>query len=191
MSGKVIALAVVGCVVAVVVWLAAAVIGTSNSEVDLRTAIEQKQRDNSSEYDNMWKKISQVAQVTQAQKNALKEIFEGHAAARTQGSDDNLVMKWIKESVPNVDLSTFNNLQNVITGSRDSFTFRQKELLDLKREHDRLLRRFPSGMILSMFGRKPIDVVIVTSSRSEDAFKTGKDDDVSVFGGETKKGVEK
>jgi len=157
-------------------------IGISNQEVTLRTTIEQKQKDNTSEYDNMWKKISQVAQVTDAQKNALKEIFEGYAKARTgEGNDSGMIMKWIKESVPNVDTSTFNNLQNIIVSSRDGFTFRQKELLDLKREHDLILRKFPSSLVLSMLGRKPIDVTIVTSSRTAAAFETGRDDDVTVF----------
>jgi len=181
MSAKAIVIGVVLIVACALLWVVGAVVGTSNTEVDLRTAIEQKQRDNTSEYDNMWKKISQVAQVTQAQKDALLDIFTKHAEARNSGGNEGLIMKWIQESVPNVDTSTFNNLQNIITSSRDGFTFRQKELLDLKREHDRILRRFPSGVILSMLGRKPIDVVIVTSSKTDDAFKTGKDDDVNVF----------
>ena len=46
-------------------------ISLSNQEVRLRTTIEAKQRDNTSEFDNMWKKISQVAQVTDGQKRAL------------------------------------------------------------------------------------------------------------------------
>jgi len=163
-----------------VVVIATVVAAFYNKEVGLRTTIEQKQVDNKSEFDNMWKKIAQVAQVTDAQKNALKEIFVAHAEARG-GVGNGGIMKWLQESVPHVDTSTFNNLQNIITGSRDSFTMRQKELLDLKREHDKLLRSFPSNIILGMFGRQPIDVTIVTSTKTDESFKTGKDDDVNVF----------
>ena len=173
-------LGTIGVGVVAVIIIAAYVIGVNNQEVTLRATIEQKQRDNTSEYDNMWKKISQVAQVTDAQKNALKDIFCSYAQARNNGSDSQ-IMTWIKESVPSVDSSTFNNLQNIITGSRDTFTFRQKELLDLKREHDILLRQFPSSFILGFLGRKPIEVTIVTSSRTEKSFETGKDDNVDVF----------
>ena len=176
----------VGLVVVVLAFIvvlvcAMTVMSIYNREVALRTAIEQKQVDNKSEFDNMWKKISQVAQVTDAQKNALMEIFQGYAKARSGGDNKNLLMTWLQESVPNVDTTTFNNLQNIITGSRDSFTMRQKELLDLKREHDKLLRSFPSNIILGMFGKKPIDVVIVTSTKTDESFKTGKDDDINVF----------
>ncbi len=128
----------------------------------------------------MWKTIAQTAQVTDAQKNALKEIFVAHAQARAVESK-NLLMAWIKESIPNVDTSTFNKLMAIIVGARDRFTMRQKELIDLKREHDILLDKFPSSMILSMLGRQKIEITVVTSTRTEDAFKTGKDDDVDVF----------
>jgi len=159
------------------------VVSAFNGEARLRNAITAKQKDNASEYDNMWKKISQVAQVTDAQKRALLEIFVQHAKARAgEGRDDGAIFKWIKESVPNVDTSTFNNLQNIITSSRDRFTMRQKELLDFKREHDNLIDIFPSGTILAMFGRQKIEVTIVTSTRTDNAFSTGKDDDAKVFG---------
>jgi hypothetical protein len=156
-------------------------VSVNNKEVRLRNTITAKQKDNNSEYDNMWKKISQVAQVTDAQKDALKEILVSHAKARSGDDSKNLIMKWVQESIPNVDQSTYKTLMNVITSSRDSFTMRQKELLDLKREHDNLLDTFPSGTFLAMFGKQKIEVVIITSSRTEEAFKTGKDDDVNVF----------
>ena len=176
MKGVIITLCAIGLIVLVIGGM---FVSISNNEVDLRTAIEQKQKDNSSEFDNMWKKINQVAQVTDAQRKALLEIFTGYAQART--TDGGGLMKWITESVPHVDTSTFNQLMNTITGSRDAWTFRQKELLDLKREHDRLLRRFPSNMILSFLGRKPIEVIIITSGKTEQAFVSGKDDDTKVF----------
>jgi len=181
-KGLIITLGIVGIIVLILFVLGGSVIGTFNREVSLRTTIEQKQVDNRSEFDNFWKKISQVAQVTDAQKNAIKEILVGYADARSQGRDGNgSFINALHEAIPNLDLTTFNNLQNIIVGSRDGFTMRQKELLDLKREHDKLLRTFPSNIILSMFGRKPIDVMIVTSTKTEKTFETGKDDDVNVF----------
>ncbi len=169
-------LAIVGVAV---LLLVGSVISTSNQEVQLRTTIETKQRDNYSELDNTLKKISQSAQVTTAQKEALKEIIIGNSEARnTKGGS---LFTSVKEAVPNIDTSTFNNLMNIITSSRDGWTMRQRELLDLSREHSSLMRRFPSGVILTMLGRKEIEVKIVTSDRTEDAFKTGKDNDVNVF----------
>ena len=139
--------------------------GVVRGEVRLRNAITAKQEDNKNEMDGVWKKISQVAQVTDAQKNALIEIFERHAKARAgEGGQGGSVMSWIQESVPNVDTSTFNNLQNIISSSRDRFVMRQKELLDLKREHDNIIDMPPGSVICGMMGKQKIEVMIVTST---------------------------
>lgn len=148
----------------------------SNAEVRLRNQITAKQRDNQSELDNVQKKISQTVQVTDMQMAALKDIIVGNAEARKGGSGS--LATFVKEAVPNVDTTTFNNLQNIIAGSRDAFTMRQKELLDLNREHDNLIDTFPSSFIVGSRGK--IDVVIVTSGRAKDSFKTGEDNDVKL-----------
>ena len=179
-KGLMIGLASVGVVLLSIFMIAGMFISTSNQEATLRVAIEAKQKDNTSEFDNMFKKISQVAQVSSKQMESLKEIFNGYASARTKGGD-NQIMTWVKESIPNVDVATFNNLQNIITASRDGWTMRQKELIDLNREHQKLLNIFPSNVILSMLGRKSIEIKIVTSGRTDKAFETGKDDDTKVF----------
>jgi hypothetical protein len=40
---------------------------------------------------------------------------------------------------------------------------------------------FPSNIILGMLGKKPFEIKIITSSKTEKAFETGKDDDVKLF----------
>lgn len=167
----------------VVLGLVAVVAGVGcsalNGEARLRNAITAKQKDNQSEFDNLWKKVSQVAQVAEKDRDSLKDIIIAHAEARTGSGGGGEVMKWVQESVPTVPPDTMRNLQNLIAGSRDSFTQRQKELLDLKREHDNLLTTMPSSWFLG--GKSPIDVRIITSNRAEKAMETGKDEDVKVF----------
>jgi hypothetical protein len=154
-------------------------VSVMNRETGLRNHITAKQTDNTSEYDNLWKKLSQSAQVTDAQKEALREIIVGYAEARKAGSGSLATM--VKEAVPTVDTSTFNNLLNIVTASRDAWTMRQKELIDLKREHDNVIDLFPSSLVCTILGREKIEIKIVTSSRTGEAFKTGKDDDVDLF----------
>ena len=180
MSKLIVTLAVLGVIAVEGFTLIGTVISYSNNEVTLRTAIEAKQKDNNSEFDNMYKKISQVAQVSKKQLDALKDIFNSYADARTTDGGGQL-MKWVQESVPNVDTSTMNNLQNIITASRDAWTMRQKELVDLHREHTKLMRIFPSGFVLKLLGRKELEITIVTSTRTDNAFATGKDDETNVF----------
>jgi len=175
-------LGIVGVGILAVVFIGIYVIGVSNGEARLRNAITAKQTDNTSEFDNMWKKIQQVAQVTEGQKNALLEIFTGYAEARGKAMEGGAgIAKWVKESCPNVDTKTFENLQNIIVGSRDRWTMNQKELIDLKREHDNIRTLFPGNIVCSILGRGEIKITVVTSERTDHAFKTGKDDNVQVF----------
>ena len=170
--------------VTVAIVLIVSLVGVLNTEVRLRTTIEAKQKDNTSEFDNMWKKISQTAEVTMAHKDALKEIFASHAESRTGGKGQGgSVMSWIQESVPNVNLDTMKNMQNIIISSRDAWTMRQKELIDLARERTQMFRTIPSNFFLAIGGRREADVeiIIVTSSRTDKAFQEGKDDNVELF----------
>ena len=159
-------------------------IGFHNKEVKLRNLIVNKQTDNKSQMDKMWKTISQVAQVTDDQKAALIDVFQAYTEGR--GSTGGGLMKWVQEAVPNVDQSTFQNLQNIVTAERDGFAMRQKEILDFKREHDNLIDTFPNNIFAALLSRDKIDVTIVTSSRTEAAFETGVDDDVSLRGNQNR-----
>jgi hypothetical protein len=170
------------CVITGIVLLG---IGVSfhNKEVTLRNAISAKQTDNKNQMDAMWKNISQVAQVAEKDRESLSAIFKDYAGARSGTSDNRVIFKWITEAVPNVQVNSavFQNLQNIILSQRDGFKFRQTELLDLGREHNNLLTKFPGIVIASVLGRKQIELVIITSTRTEDAFKSGKDDDTNLF----------
>jgi hypothetical protein len=161
------------------------VIGTLNREADLHVLIDNKQKDNENEFDNMWKKIAKTAQVPDAYKNSLKEIIIGNAQARALGNGGNngALATWIQEAVPNVNSlgDTYNNLMNIITSSQDAFTFRQKELLGLNTTHNQMFKHVVEGFVLRTFGREETKVVIVTSTKTENVFKAGKDDDTSVF----------
>jgi hypothetical protein len=156
------------------VFIGGAFVSYYNQEVELKTAINAKLQDNQNEFDLMAKKISQTVKVTDKQMVALKQIFVENSEARTNKSNNQL-MTWVQESSPVIDTTTFNNLQNIITSSRDRFALRQKELIDLNREHDLLLSKFPSNIILSILGAKHIDITVITSGRTEEAFFTGKD----------------
>jgi hypothetical protein len=177
-KGLIIGLAIAGCVFVLGMIVGIWWVSTSNGEIRLRNQMTAKQEDNKNEFDNMWKKIAQVAQVSEKDRSSLEQLFVRHAAARTSDGGGEL-MKWVQESVPNVSSDTFTNLQNIITSSRDRYTMRQKEILDLKREHDNVRLTFPSSIVCG--GRPEIKVVIVTSERTDKAFGSGKDEDVDLF----------
>jgi len=156
-------------------------ISCSNKEIALRNAINSKQIDNKNEFDNLWKKISQVSEVSLKDRETLEEIFNSYAESRTSDNND-LIFKWVSESIPNVSSESFTNLQNIISSSRDSWTMRQKELIDLKREHDNMIDMFPSSIFVGSRGK--IEITIITSNKANESMESGIDDNVSVFGEE-------
>lgn len=154
-------------------------IGANNREVRLRAQFEARQEANRATYDNMWKTISQAAQVADKHRQALLDLVVGNAKARSVEGPDKAVVNWVKEAVPTADFKTLENLQNIIVSTRASFTSNQEALLDIKREHDLVLNTFPASIFVG--GRTPLKVQIVTSARTEGAFAPGQDNDVKVF----------
>lgn len=151
-----------------------------NNAASIKNTYEMKVKSNEAEFDNMWKKIQQVAQVPDAQKDAFKEVYASYASSRTSPNQGQM-MAWIKESVPNYNGEIYTQLMNVITGSRDGWTMRQNELVDVARQYNANLVVFPKNILLKMFGFEKIDPKVITSSKTEQSFKTGKDDDVELF----------
>jgi hypothetical protein len=91
------------------------------------------------------------------------------------------LVKFVKEANPNFDSSLFKQLMTSIEANRRDFEREQKTLIDIHAEHTRLFRRFPSSMYLGFLDRKELTIQLVTSTRTDNAFQTGKDDDTDLF----------
>lgn len=149
-----------------------------NREVELRNEISSKQKANEASFDTTWKIISQQAQVTENYKESFRQIYVDLMNARHMEAGGTF-MKWIKEANPKFDSSMFKKLMSSIEGNRTKFQRDQVELLALSTEHNNILGTEPGRWFVG--DRKKIDVVIVTSTKSDEAFKTGKEDDVDLF----------
>ena len=171
-----------GAVVAIgfflIVLVAAVVTSFSyrNSELELRNRVLAKQQECEVIFDQVWKTISQQAQITQEYKSGFREIFLGMTDARY---DTQVMAKFVGEANPNFDPKLYERLMNTVEEQRAIFAREQKALISLAREHNTMLERFPGSLFLS--GRSPVEITLVTSTRTENTFKSGKDDDVEVF----------
>ena len=155
-------------------------ISVYNDQATIKNTYEMKIKSNEAEFDNLWKTINQTAQIPEAQKNAFKEIYTSYASSRTSEGQGKL-MSWVQEAVPNYNGQIYSQLMNIITGSRDGWTMRQNELVDLARVYNANLVTFPKNVFLKTCGFEKIDPKIITSTRTEETFKTGKDDETQLF----------
>lgn len=151
-----------------------------NKEVALRTQFEAQQKANTVIYDKVWKVIQQKAGVSDQYADKFKEIYTEIMDAR-YGSGDGTLMKWIQESNPQFDAGLYKDLSLAIESNRSEFSRVQQKLIDYKREHDNLRLMVPSSIFLGLKGVKELELKLVTSSKTERAFETGKDDDVELF----------
>lgn len=173
-------LAIVGVLIAGLVGLLGMFISYSNQEVDLSTQFSAQQKANAVIYDKVWKTLQQKAGVADQAADKFKEIYANIMDARYDGKDQ-VLMNWIQEQNPSFDMSLYKDLSMSIEAQRAEFANVQQKLIDIKREHDRLRLRIPSSIFLMIKGVKELQMQLVTSSRTEKAFETGVDDDVSLF----------
>lgn len=152
-----------------------------NQETGLRTQYEAKIDANHADYDALWKIISQTAQVPAQYKADFAEVYGKIMEARYPEEAGGTLMRWIQEQNPQFDSSLYAKVQTVVESQRTSFANRQKELRDVKREHDKLVRQFPGAIFASFLGREELEAVVVTSDRTEEAFTTGTDNDTALF----------
>lgn len=157
-----------------------AAIGIKNQAVDLRTQFDAQTQSNKVVYDEVTKVIFQKAKVSSKYAEDFGKVYKDLMSARYEGKD-NVMMNWITEHNPEFDASLYKEINRSIEAQRAKFTRVQNKLIDIKREHDRLRLRFPSSIMMSLFGEKELELKIVTSSRVNASFDTGVDDNTDPF----------
>jgi len=173
-------LVIVGVLMAGLIGLVGMFITYSNQEVELSTQFSAQQKANTVIYDKVWKTLQQKAGVASQSADAFKNIYASIMDARYDGKDQ-VLMNWIQEQNPTFDMSLYKDLSLSIEANRAEFANVQQKLIDIKREHDNLRMKIPSSIFLSLKGVKELQMQIVTSTRTEKAFDTGRDDDVGLF----------
>lgn len=165
-------------VVILVVIVVSMGVSYSNAEIRLRNQISAQQNNMKVVFDNTWKVIKQEAKVTDKYKDAFAEIYPKLMDERYGNEGQGQLFSFIHESNPNFDASLYKKLMKTIEVQRTKFTYEQTKLIDFGREHENLLKTFPSSVFVG--NREPIKLNIVTSTKTEEIFKDGIDDDVTL-----------
>jgi hypothetical protein len=160
------------------------VISLSNQEVDLRNRYKQKMDERTAFYDKMWKTISQKSKVALKNDSSFSNNVNAIMAGRKDAQG--IFMKWVQESNPNSNFaavsSLYADLSRAIEAQRDGFFMEEKMIQSIVLEHDNIMTRFPTGWILSSFmGRTRLTYKPITSDRTDEVIKSGKDNNVEVF----------
>lgn len=127
-------------------------------------------------FDEVWKVIKQQAGVSEKYAEDFKSVYVSMMEARNYGGE---AFKWIQEQNPNFSQDMYMKLMNTIEVERTKFTLNQKRLASIHKELRNLKEKFPSNIFL---GSKELpELTLVTSTKTEKTFETGKDDDIDLF----------
>jgi hypothetical protein len=158
----------------------------NNKEINIRKQIEAEQDIYQQNFDKQYKVIAQIAQVAErnveANKAAYKEIYPGLIEGRYE-KDNNVMMKWITESNPQWDMKSveeaYAKVSVAIESQREDLYNQAKKLRDLVRERESLIEQFPGSLLIS--NKAKIDVTLITSKNTKEAFRTGEENDIELF----------
>lgn len=141
-------------------------------------------KDNSkSVYDNFWKKVKEVAQVPAEYQKGMQQTYAAIMTGRYENSQ-HVMMNWIKEANPSFDSSMYKQVQQVIESGRNDFQASQMQMVDQVRDYKTYVGQMPTSFFARLAGYPKIkweDFEVLTSDRTDDAFKTHKDAAVNVF----------
>lgn len=155
----------------------------NNKEVDKRTLFEQEISNRTSFFDKMWKIISQKAQVASKNDTSFQRVVAAAMDPRKDGAG--VMMKWVQESNPTLQFNQvqelYKDLSRTIESERNAFYERETTLSSIKRDHSKFLRSFPNNIYNIFMGREELVYKPITSDRTDDVIKTGKDNNTSVF----------
>jgi hypothetical protein len=153
-----------------------------NTAKNLKLHYEAKEKANTAIFDNMWKKITQTSQIPGEKAKQVKEILNAYVTGRG-GNDSGKVVSVIREAVPNIELPEYGQLMNIITGSRDTWTRNQEELVNVANEYNKYITDIGIIRTITMRigGFEKVNPKVITSDKTEEVFSTGKDNDVGLF----------
>lgn len=179
-------------------------VSKNDKEVTMREQIVTQQSVCGANFDKMFKTISGIAQVstqymTQS-KEAFKEIYTPLIEGRYQdknGNQEQVLMKWIQESNPQFDMAAAKDLyikvQQAVETCRNEFFNEQKKLLAYHQAHSTFCKTFINANLFGMKSKSiplcsgvveegdDFCVQIITSRNTKDAYRTGEENDISIY----------
>lgn len=145
----------------------------NNSEVTLRAQFNAQVATNKSSFDRKWKVLAAEAQIPDRYYDQLKQIWMGALEKAAEGGGGNLATSLTLPQNIQVSPELYTKLMSSIEENYESFHQDQRRLTAIKAEHDSVLGRFPSSLFVG--GRPALELKLVTSAKTEQAFETGED----------------
>lgn len=164
----------------VVFMIGVAGISTYNYEITLRTQFEGQLKVNESSFDKTWKVIQQQAQVASSERESFRKVYTEIMQAQQGVAGNGQLASFFTQAKVDVSPDLFAKLMTSIEAQRESFHRDQMKLAQIKVDHDRVLSRFPGNIVFWIFPKNPLELKMITSDRTNEAFASGVDNNVDL-----------
>jgi len=121
--------------------------GIDNKEISLREKFKAQEKVCMTAHDEMWKIITQKAEVSNEYKVAFEKIYPELIAGR-YSKGDGALMKWITEQNPNFDVSLYKDVMDAISDERTKFKRAQDICTDVSREYTTYIKKSPTNWFI-------------------------------------------
>lgn len=166
------------CIFACVLVFGLTWMTASNAEVKARNAFNAQQKTNESSFDKMWKVIQQQSGVADKERDSFRKTYTEIMASTKGVVGAPQLAGFFTQAKVDVTPDLFKMLMASIESQRESFHRDQQHLLLLKKQHDDIIGTMPYSFFVG--GRPPLEAKIVTSDRTNEAFGSGVDNNVSL-----------
>lgn len=174
MSKLVVLLVIVAALVLGVITFGGAFVSAYNTANSKENTIVAAREDNEQILAQYGQKVREAAQIPAMQKMDLIEIFTRANEARYGKDGSAADIQWIVEQNPNLDQSTYRQIQQIIEEGRNRFERAQTKLIDAKRSYRDALGSIPTGFMMRIFGYPRIAIGYPLGSRDDyPAISTG------------------
>lgn len=151
--------------------------------VAAEAGIKAQYKQNQNNYDNMWKKFKEMAQVPEMYVEDLQKVYDSAIGKRYGENGSQAAFQFIREHNPNFSDALYTKLSSAIEAGRNGFEADQKQLIDKKRQYEVLLGGTKALFVGFWFDFPRIDLDqfdIVTSEETQDVFKEKKSDEIDL-----------
>lgn len=178
-SALVIVLCAVGALIASLGILAASYVSAANQGNRMEVGIKATYENNKNVLASYSQKVMEAAQVPSMMRDDLLKLTKAAIEGRYGPEGSKAVFQSIRESNPQLDSGVYRQLQQIIEGGRTEFQNSQTRLIDQKRVYSEALGTVWGGLWLRIAGYPKVnldDYKIVTTDRTENVFKAGKEE---------------
>ncbi len=177
------ALGVIAGVVVLAICYAGCAFSFRTDCIRAESGIQAQYKQNQNNYDNMWKKFKEMAQVPEMYAADLQKVYDSAIGKRYGENGSQAPIQFIQEHNPNFDSSMYTKLQAAIEAGRNGFEADQKQLIDKVRQYKNVLGSTKEAFVGLLFSFPQInldDYDIVTSQETQDVFKAKQSQEIKL-----------